>query len=142
MEQSLLALNVPLPAADLDVASHDILCCQHLPDILPVILLMQADCPFVDHLGAGACASVNRHRMEFAVKRLKSTAEAEWLRNEAEIMACLQHPNIVRPLGWVWPQDDGHWGLAMPYENGGNLNNFIRSVAPSISLQLNCHGVQ
>ncbi|CAL8460751.1 g282 [Coccomyxa elongata] len=91
-------------------------------------IFSEADCPFVDHLGAGACASVNRHRMEFAVKRPKSAAEAEWLRKEAEIMACLQHPNIVRPLGWVRPQDDSHWGLAMPYENGGNLKNFIRKI--------------
>lgn len=68
--------------------------------------------------------------MQFAVKKPKDAAEAEWLRKEAETMACLQHQNILKALGRVRPQDDGHWGLAMAYENGGNLMNFIRSVAP------------
>ncbi|BDA51001.1 probable serine/threonine-protein kinase PknJ at C-terminar half [Coccomyxa sp. Obi] len=97
-------------------------------------IFSEVDCPIVAHIGAGACASVDRHRMEFAVKKPKDAAEAEWLRREGEIMACLQHPNIVRALGWVQPQDGGHWGLAMAYEDGGNLKDFIRwaysSTAP------------
>ena len=93
-----------------------------------VFVLLQADCPFVGPLGAGACATVDLHELRIAVKKPATEQQAWCLEQEVAAMAATDHPAIPNVHCWIEPEHGGPRCLGMQYISGSTLDSWLWCV--------------